>query len=127
MFYRFACALQISASALLVLLMFACGAATKTNANTTGIENSGNDTPPPQVAIAISPTSVTVGSGATQQFQATVTGSTNIAVTWQVNGVPGGNPESGTISSSGLYIAPSPNQPTQVTVTAVPDADTSKT
>src|SRR5207253_7668327 len=43
------------------------------------------------VSVAISPTSATVGAGGTQQFTATVTNTNNTAVTWQVNGVPGGN------------------------------------
>ena len=83
--------------------------------------------PPPSIAITISPTSATVAAGATQQFQATVTGSSNTTATWQVNGVAGGNSQSGTISATGLYTAPSPSQPLQVTVTAVAAADTSKT
>src|SRR5207244_12898072 len=57
------------------------------------------------VSVAISPTSATVGAGGTQQFTATVTNTNNTAVTWQVNGVPGGN-AAGTISSAGLYTAP---------------------
>src|SRR2546429_130321 len=58
------------------------------------------------VSVAISPTSATVGAGGTQQFTATVTNTNNTAVTWQVNGVPGGNATAGTISSAGLYTAP---------------------
>src|SRR5207302_237056 len=83
--------------------------------------------PPPPIAISISPTSATVAAGATQQFQATVTGSTNTDAVWQVNGVTGGNSASGTISTTGLYTAPSPSQPLQVTVTAFAAADSSKT
>jgi hypothetical protein len=44
-----------------------------------------------QVSVSISPSVVTLGTLATQSFTATVTGSTNTAVTWQVNGV---NPHS---------------------------------
>ena len=40
------------------------------------------------------------------QFTATVTGTTNTAVTWSVNGVAGGNSTVGTISTSGAYTAP---------------------
>src|SRR5207253_2809727 len=43
------------------------------------------------VSVAISPTSATVGAGGTQQCTATVTNTNNMAVTWQVNGVEGGN------------------------------------
>ena len=78
------------------------------------------------VSIAISPTSATVASGGTQQFQATVSGSSNTAVQWQVNSVVGGNAQNGTISSSGLYTAPTTNVSSQVTVTAVSSADPTK-
>ena len=79
------------------------------------------------VSVSISPTSASVQTGTTQQFTATVTGTTNTAVTWQVNGVTGGNSTVGTISTSGLYTAPStvPN-PANVTVTAVSQADPTK-
>ena len=77
-------------------------------------------------SVAISPTSVTVGAGAEQQFMATVTNATEDTVTWQVNGTAGGNSSVGTISSMGLYTAPAtvPN-PATVTVAAVSQADTS--
>jgi mono/diheme cytochrome c family protein len=53
-----------------------------------------------QVAITINPLSVTLAPGRTQQFNATVTGSTNTGVTWtMVSGT-------GTINSTGLYTAP---------------------
>ena len=77
--------------------------------------------------ISISPASATVAAGATWQFSATVTGTTNTGVNWQVNGVAGGNATVGTISASGLYTAPaSPPATGKVTVTAVASADTSK-
>src|ERR1017187_5864431 len=44
--------------------------------------------------------------GSTAQFTATVTGETNSAVTWQVNGVSGGSAAVGTISAAGLYTPP---------------------
>ena len=44
--------------------------------------------------------------GQTAQFSATVTGTSNTAVVWQVNGVNGGSPATGTISAAGLYTAP---------------------
>src|SRR5437016_1617034 len=75
------------------------------------------------VSVAISPTSATVGAGGTQQFTATVTNTNNTAVTWQVNGVPGGNATAGTISSAGLYTAPAVvPSPATVTVKAVSQA-----
>jgi hypothetical protein len=78
------------------------------------------------VSIAISPTSATVASAGTQQFQATVTGSSNTGVTWQVNSVAGGNAQVGTISTTGLYTAPTTDLAMQVTVTAIANADTTK-
>src|SRR6202008_1414174 len=54
------------------------------------------------VSVTISPTSATVAVGGTQQFSATVQNTSNTAVTWQVNGVMGGNATVGIISSSGL-------------------------
>src|SRR5207248_2471677 len=57
----------------------------------------------------------------------TVQNTSNTAVTWQVNGVAGGNATVGTISSAGLYTAPAAVQSTTtVTVTAVAQADATK-
>src|SRR5438094_904013 len=81
-------------------------------------------TAPTAVSVTISPTSATVGAGGMQQFTATVTNTNNTAVTWQVNGVPGGNATAGTISSAGLYTAPAAvPSPATVTVRAVSQAD----
>jgi hypothetical protein len=76
--------------------------------------------PPPNVTVTIQPTSATLFLGQTLQFQATVTGDSNMNVTWEVNGVTGGSTGAGTISASGLYTAPPilPS-PASVTVTAV--------
>src|SRR6266478_5780258 len=52
----------------------------------------------PSVAVSILPMAATVASGGTQQFTPTVTGSTNTAVTWTAT--------AGSISSSGLFTAP---------------------
>jgi hypothetical protein len=76
------------------------------------------------VSVTISPTSANVDVNGTQQFTATVTGSSNTNVTWSVNGVQGGNTTVGTVSTSGLYTAPAtvPSPPTvTVTVTSVAD------
>ena len=83
---------------------------------------------PLPVAVAVAPTAASVqANGGTQTFTATVTGTTNTAVTWQVNGVAGGNSTVGTVSSSGVYTAPGlVPSPATVTVTAVSAADTSK-
>lgn len=78
------------------------------------------------VAVTISPTTASVAGGGTQQFTATVTGSTNTAVTWQVNAVTGGTALTGTISTSGLYTAPTviPAGTTGVNVGVIAQADT---
>src|SRR5206468_3681647 len=82
---------------------------------------------PTPVVISISPTAASVVTTKTQPFTATVTNTTNTAVTWQVNGVTGGDSIHGTISASGLYTAPSavPN-PATATVSAIMQADPSK-
>ncbi len=66
----------------------------------------GSSSNAPAITIAISPTAVTVVLGTTQQFTATVSGTTHTNVTFQVNSVTGGNATVGTISSGGLYTAP---------------------
>lgn len=59
-----------------------------------------------------------------QQFSATVTGTTNTAVNWLVNNIPGGDAINGTIDATGLYTAPSlipssvQSGPFQATITA---------
>jgi hypothetical protein len=73
------------------------------------------------VTVSLNQTSVNVAAGATTQFSATVTGSTNTSVTWSVDGVGGGNSSSGTISSSGLYTAPGAAGSHTVTATSVAD------
>jgi DNA-binding beta-propeller fold protein YncE len=83
--------------------------------------------PPPAVSVSVSPSTASVLVGNTQQFTATVQNTTNTAVTWQVNGVTGGNATVGTISATGLYSAPDPApSPATVPVTAVSQADSSK-
>src|SRR5947209_6923842 len=83
--------------------------------------------PPAQVSITILPASASVAVGQTQQFTASVSGTSNTGVTWAVNGTIGGSSTVGTISSNGLYTAPnSPPNPTTVTVTATSTANTSK-
>ena len=77
------------------------------------------------VKIAVSPLNPTVNLGQTQQFTATITGTSNTAVSWTVNGVTGGAAATGTISTGGVYTAPAilPNPPT-VTVAVISAADT---
>jgi len=80
-------------------------------------------TPPkPSVTVSVSvlPTSALLALGATQQFQATVSGSPDTTVAWEVNGVANGNTIFGTVSGTGLYTAPAVMpSPASVTVTAI--------
>src|SRR5207245_3222645 len=79
------------------------------------------------ISVSLSPTSTSIQVGHSQQFAATVSNTSNTAVTWLVNGTVGGNSTLGTISSTGLYTAPSSvPSPASVTVTAQSVADTSK-
>ncbi len=94
--------------------MAGCGGGSSSSSSTT-------------TAVAISPTTATVGTGLTQQFTATVTNNSNTAVNWQVNGVTGGTSTVGTITTAGLYTAPSiVPTPATVTITAVSQAVTTQ-
>jgi len=76
--------------------------------------------------VTVSPAAATVASGATQQFVASVQGSTNSCISWDVNGRSGGDSTIGTVSSSGLYTAPvHPPSGGSVTVTATSCSDSS--
>nr|HEV7954244.1 hypothetical protein [Candidatus Acidoferrales bacterium] len=80
--------------------------------------------PPPTIGVSVSPTTASVMLGSTQLFTATVTNTTNLSVTWNVNGIAGGSSTVGTISVSGLYTAPQIlPQPAGVTIQAVSQAD----
>ena len=72
------------------------------------------------IAVTISPSTANLFPGQAVQFKATVVGTTNPAVTWQVNGATGGAANVGLISTTGLYTAPKVWQATitGVTVTA---------
>jgi hypothetical protein len=89
--------------------------------------NSSFNQDPPSITVSVTPTAASVVTAKTQQFAATVTGTTNTAVTWQVNSVTGGDSTHGTVSSSGLYTAPSAvPTPATVTVAAIAQADSTK-
>jgi hypothetical protein len=70
------------------------------------------------IVVTVSPASVTLQPGQSQQFTATVTGASNPAVIWSVQ------PPVGTISPNGLYVAPETmTTPQTVTVTATSAED----
>ena len=76
--------------------------------------------PPAPVTVSVTPATATLYGGQTQQFTATVTNTSNTAVTWTIT--PAGT---GTISTSGLYTAPATiTTPQTVTVTATSQAST---
>ena len=85
-------------------------------------------TGPAVVTVVLQPTQISIPLSQSQQFQATVTGTSNKSVTWFAGGVPGGSASVGTVSPSGLYTAPSamPSPPT-ITVTASSTTDSSAT
>lgn len=97
------------------------------NLNTPSSPTSGNTQ---TVAVAVSPTTANLTPGSTEQFTATVTGTTSTNVTWSAGGVQGGNSTFGTISSQGLYTAP-PNLPNpigiKIVATSVADGTKSAT
>ncbi len=82
----------------------------------------------PVVSVTVTPNSMSVLTGATQQFNASVVGNSNTAVTWTVHGTGCSAATCGTITSAGLYTAPQTvPSPANVTVTATSSADLSKT
>ena len=81
-------------------------------------------TPPPVVTVNVTPPTVTLRGGDTQQFVAIALNTPNHAVTWSVNGISGGNASVGTVDATGLYTAPLPAPaPNVVKVTATSVAD----
>src|ERR1700761_4888960 len=61
---------------------------------------------PAQVGILFQPSETSVRVSNTITINPSVTGSANTALTWTVNGVPGGNAQLGTIDAKGTYTAP---------------------
>jgi hypothetical protein len=97
----------------------ACGSASST----------GKTQPPPaaSITLAVSPSTANVRLGNSTSFSATVSGTSNAAVTWSVNDTPSGSSAIGTIDSSGKYTAPtSLPSPNTVTIKVTSSADTSK-
>jgi hypothetical protein len=82
----------------IILFNAGCGGGSSTS-STTVTQSS--------VRVTVQPASVSVSNFRTQQFTATVSGSSNTAVMWEVNKTAGGSQKFGFISSAGLYVAPS--------------------
>ncbi len=86
----------------------------------------GENDPAGGVVVAVHPLSAPVTSLVTQQFTATVTGTTNKSVTWYVDGVLGGNQTVGWIGAEGLYTPPTNFVVGEHTIKAVSQADKTK-
>ncbi len=74
-------------------------------------------------SLTVTPATVNLAPGATEQFNVSVEGFSNTTVTWYVDKIAGGNSTVGTISSTGLYTAPATLG--SHTITAASAADTS--
>jgi len=72
---------------------------------------------PSTIQIALTPTVLSLVPGATQQFSATLTSTSNTAVAWRSS--------AGAISANGLFTAPQVSSATKITVTATSAADSS--
>jgi hypothetical protein len=91
-----------------VLFLAGCG----------GSSNSPNPAPTPTVQIAISPATATLFTNQSKTFTASVSGSSDAAMTWSVQEGASG----GTVTSSGLYTAPSSAGTYHVIVTSHADS-----
>jgi hypothetical protein len=83
---------------------------------------------PGTTAVTISPARAAIAKWQTQTFIATVTGASDMTVSWQVDGNPGGNAASlGTIDAAGKYTPPATGTiGGSHTITAVSNADVTK-
>jgi hypothetical protein len=97
------------------------------NVSCTGTtKSSPGSTPPSQITVSVTPTAANVRAGAGQPFTASVTGTSNQAVTWSVNGIAGGNATVGLITDTGVYTAPAvPTSPNTIAISAASVADSS--
>lgn len=85
----------------------------------------GNTTPPATVSVVVQGPAGPIAPGATAQFTATVTGTSNTAVTWSVD--PIGPVAVGTITQAGLYTAPAVAGTFTVRATSAADSTKSGT
>lgn len=116
-------------------ILSVCSAIIVFLAGCSGLPKNGGGVGNQQVTVTVTPGTPAVNNFATLQFTATVTGTANTAVTWQVNTVTGGSQATGFISSAGLFVAPGAvptksdgsgnSTPTTVTVKAVSQANAS--
>jgi hypothetical protein len=107
-----------SPALLLVASFLGCG----------GLVGSGPSQLPPQnITVTVAPAASSLLLGETRSFTSTVSNAANTAVSWSVNGIPGGNATFGTIDAGGVYTAPQIlTAPPSFALTAVSVADPSK-
>jgi hypothetical protein len=86
--------------------------------NISVIGASADNSPPSTIGVSLSPTSVALQSGQSTQFAATVTGTSNTAVTWTA--------VLGSLTSSGLYTAPTVTSQSNDTISAISQVDPTK-
>lgn len=101
----------IAAVLIVIIATLGCGGGGGTGTTITPVQGG-------QTAVQVSPNSVDVRLGTTQQFNAIVTGTSNQGVTWAVNSIAGGNAANGTISATGLYTPPATIPAGTISVTA---------
>jgi hypothetical protein len=80
--------------------------------------------PAPAISVSVVPGTANIRMGSSQTFTAMISGSTNQAVQWSVNGTVGGTASLGTIDAAGKYTAPAtlPN-PNTITILGTAAAD----
>ena len=113
------CALPALLGALLLApaLLGGCGGGGKDDTYNPALVAPTGPPAPPAVAVSVSPPSATIVVGGTQTFTASVTNTTNTAVTWSVQG----GAANGSIDAGGTYTAP--GTPGTFTVVATSIAD----
>jgi hypothetical protein len=107
-------------------LVAACMLASLLSSCAGTVGGAGSTVSTPVVSVAVSPAVITVATGGTAQFTATVQNAPSEAVQWAVNKVVGGSAAAGTINSNGLYQAPDSVLGAAVEITAALQADTSR-
>lgn len=82
----------------------------------------------PHIVVSVSPPSATVAAGSTAVFSASVLGTSDQGVIWNVSGATCGNPGvCGTINSAGQFTAPiAAPSPDAITIAATSEEDTSR-
>jgi hypothetical protein len=114
-------------SLVLLGVVFLGGCSGTTGSKSSPSTPSGPSTPG-ATSVTVAPTTANIRAGDWFQFTASVSGNSNTAVTWSVNGTAGGSSATGTVSSSGNYTSPrSLPSPNTLTITATSVASSTAT